>query len=159
MDYGFVYLLSNPVMPGIYKIGKTERSPYRRCEELSSSTSAPVPFELLAYFEHPEHSKVEKMLHENIFAKHRINPQREFFHFNPDEGQDDSYSLEQLVQTFLNFPGSVSVASPGLAGHLNKVVSNMEEIEKIRKEDPFTKEQVMGILMGLGLSTTETETQ
>ncbi|WP_137137356.1 GIY-YIG nuclease family protein [Pseudomonas asiatica] len=43
MNYGFIYCLGNQAMPGIYKIGMTERAPSQRCLELSNSTSAPLP--------------------------------------------------------------------------------------------------------------------
>ncbi len=41
---GFVYLLSNPSMPNIVKIGSTERTIKERISELSSVTSLPTPF-------------------------------------------------------------------------------------------------------------------
>ncbi|WP_163086807.1 GIY-YIG nuclease family protein, partial [Acinetobacter baumannii] len=47
MNYGFIYCLENRSFPGIYKVGMTERSPSTRCDELSSSTSIPHPFEIL----------------------------------------------------------------------------------------------------------------
>ena len=31
-EYGFVYVLRNECMPGIYKIGLTSRAPSQRCD-------------------------------------------------------------------------------------------------------------------------------
>jgi len=45
MEYGIVYLLTNPVMPGVVKIGMTTREDMdARMRELYS-TGVPVPFE------------------------------------------------------------------------------------------------------------------
>ncbi|MDC0850100.1 GIY-YIG nuclease family protein [Pseudomonas aeruginosa] len=39
--YGFVYVLTSPAMPGLYKVGATTRSPRQRAEELSRGTGVP----------------------------------------------------------------------------------------------------------------------
>jgi hypothetical protein len=39
---GFLYVLSNPALPGLYKVGRTARTPYIRARELSSPTGWPV---------------------------------------------------------------------------------------------------------------------
>lgn len=77
-SFGFVYCLSNPCMPGVLKIGMTHRSPMQRCQELSSSTSAPMPFTLLCYGEVQLPREAELYLHE-VFSDERINGSREFF--------------------------------------------------------------------------------
>ncbi|WP_220385717.1 GIY-YIG nuclease family protein, partial [Klebsiella pneumoniae] len=43
---GWVYVLSNPCMPGIYKVGMTTTSPEVRARELSSATGVPAPFKI-----------------------------------------------------------------------------------------------------------------
>ena len=82
MTVGFVYCLENRCMPGICKIGMTERSPTQRCNELSNSTSSPVPFEILFYVEVDNAAVVERELHE-AFVDARVNCYREFFTCSP----------------------------------------------------------------------------
>lgn len=41
---GFVYVLSNPAMPGLVKVGYTTGDPERRAAELSSTTGVPSKF-------------------------------------------------------------------------------------------------------------------
>ncbi|MGP8777143.1 GIY-YIG nuclease family protein [Pseudomonas aeruginosa] len=49
--YGFVYVLTSPAMPGLYKVGATTRSPRQRAEELSRGTGVPHEFEVAFYAE------------------------------------------------------------------------------------------------------------
>jgi hypothetical protein len=46
MPAGFLYVLINPTMPGLAKVGKTTRNPTDRVAELSSATGVPSPFML-----------------------------------------------------------------------------------------------------------------
>jgi len=78
MSYGFVYILNNQVMPHIYKIGYTDKSPLQRCDELSSKTSVPVPYEVICYCELWNAFELEQSLHKR-FESNRINDNREFF--------------------------------------------------------------------------------
>ena len=80
---GFVYILSNPSMPNIVKIGSTERNVRERVSELSSTTGVPTPFhiEYSLLIENPK--ELEFYLHEE-FAEHRVNGNREFFSLSPE---------------------------------------------------------------------------
>ncbi len=78
MSYGFVYVLGNLVMPGVYKVGYTERSPSLRCEELSRSTSVPCDFTLICYAEYAQAHSREQEIH-RMLADFRVSPGREFF--------------------------------------------------------------------------------
>ena len=84
MKYGFIYCMGNRVMPGIYKIGMTDRAPAQRCYELSSSTSVPVPFEVLCFAQVEDPRTVEAEMHEH-FAPFRVNGSREFFRLRYSE--------------------------------------------------------------------------
>lgn len=78
INYGFVYVLSNPSMPNIYKIGMTDRSPSQRMAELNSSTSIPSEFNLILCAEVIDARSIELMLHRELDHA-RVNQKREFF--------------------------------------------------------------------------------
>jgi hypothetical protein len=81
--YGFVYLLNHDYMPNVYKIGFTDRAPLQRVQELSNSTSVPSEFNIVCYGEFANAQAVEQGIHRNL-EDDRINPNREFFHFEPE---------------------------------------------------------------------------
>lgn len=80
MSYGYVYVLANPSMPGIVKIGMTTRSPKERSIELSDATGVPTPFLLVYYTDFCDCEKAEKAIH-SILEKegYRVAANREFF--------------------------------------------------------------------------------
>ena len=44
---GFIYVLKNPSLNGMVKIGATTKSPSKKCEELSSTSTIPTPFNIV----------------------------------------------------------------------------------------------------------------
>jgi hypothetical protein len=78
MAYGFVYVLRNQAMPGIYKVGMTEGSPTKRANDLSSSTSVPIAFEVVCYAEVSDCLAAERDVHATLDAN-RVSSNREFF--------------------------------------------------------------------------------
>lgn len=78
MAWGFVYVLGHHCMPGVYKVGFTERSPHARMEELSRSTSIPCEFNLICYAEYENAREVEQEIH-SLLNDVRVSPNREFF--------------------------------------------------------------------------------
>ena len=86
MEQGIVYVLSNPSMPGMVKIGMTERDDIDiRLKELYT-TAVPLPFECryACKVKKSECSKIEKALH-TAFAPQRVNANREFFKIAPEQ--------------------------------------------------------------------------
>ena len=80
MEYGIVYLLTNPVMPGLVKIGMTTQKEIdQRMKELYT-TGVPLPFEcqFACKVKKSDCAKIEKALH-TAFEPQRINANREFF--------------------------------------------------------------------------------
>ena len=76
---GYLYVLSNPAMPGILKIGVTERSGAHRARELySGATGVPSPFRL--EFEVTVRNALlrERHVHDALEI-YRFNSSREFF--------------------------------------------------------------------------------
>ena len=76
MTTGYIYVLSNDDMPGLLKIGMTERRPEDRAKELFT-TGVPSPFKVQRAIKVREPLKKEKKIHE-ILSEHRL-PGREFF--------------------------------------------------------------------------------
>tara|TARA_B100000242_G_scaffold293732_1_gene272807 strand:- start:3173 stop:3784 length:612 start_codon:yes stop_codon:yes gene_type:complete len=83
MSEGIVYVLTNPAMPGMVKIGKTTRDVSLRLAGLYS-TGVPLPFECEYAALVSDVDKTEKAFH-NAFEQSRVNPRREFFNINPKQ--------------------------------------------------------------------------
>lgn len=75
---GFVYVLSNTKMPGLLKIGYTERTVEERAEELTRHTGVPGRFQIDAYFASEAPQADEARVH-LLLANHRDSADREFF--------------------------------------------------------------------------------
>lgn len=85
-DYGIVYLLVNECMPGIVKIGMTNRKELQlRMDELYT-TGVPLPFQCVYACRVPvdQTAALEQALHA-AFESHRVNPKREFFRVSPEQ--------------------------------------------------------------------------
>ena len=88
MEYGIVYLLTNPFMPGLVKIGMTTREDMdARMRELYS-TGVPVPFEcqFACKVKKADCAKIEKALH-TAFSPQRVNANREFFRIQVEQAK------------------------------------------------------------------------
>ena len=83
---GIVYLLTNPAMPDLVKIGITNQNIEDRMKQLSRYESVPVPFECHYACEVEDADRVEETLHKT-FAKYRKNEKREFFEMNPEQAK------------------------------------------------------------------------
>jgi len=79
---GIIYILSNPAMPGLVKIGKTSNLKERMRSLYSSGV--PVPFHCVYAKKVDSYSEVEKKLHSGL-RSHRENTNREFFRIAVDE--------------------------------------------------------------------------
>lgn len=82
MSRGYVYILSNPAMPGLVKIGRTMRSVEQRANELWQ-TGVPAPFVVEHEFHAPDCEELELITH-NFFSEARLSPSREFFAVEPE---------------------------------------------------------------------------
>lgn len=81
---GWVYILSNELMPGIYKVGMTTIDPVVRAKEISRGTGVPGPFKVEKSFHVKNPAAAEKYVHQDL-AKYRVNDNREFFKCSIDE--------------------------------------------------------------------------
>lgn len=82
---GFIYLLSNQLMPGIYKIGFTAGNPDKRAKEISAKHGLPQPFEVVHYWRTLDPYIVEQRIHDALSAHNRSG---EFFELQLDFAKD-----------------------------------------------------------------------
>jgi hypothetical protein len=78
MTLEIVYVLSNPAMPGLVKIGRTANEEAAARLAQLYTTGVPLPFTLEFTCRVPNGAEVEAALHQ-AFGPHRVNPKREFF--------------------------------------------------------------------------------
>lgn len=83
-DFSIVYVLVNPAMPGLVKIGRTSQEEVGTRLAQLYTTGVPVPFELKYACRVPNSDEVECALHV-AFGPQRINLKREFFRIEPDQ--------------------------------------------------------------------------
>ena len=78
IGYQIVYVLTNPAMPGLVKIGKTTNLEIEVRMRQLYGTGVPVPFDCAFACQVKDAHEVERALH-YAFGNIRINPNREFF--------------------------------------------------------------------------------
>ena len=106
---GYIYCLSNPAMPGLVKIGYTNRSTARRVSELSygtdgsSATGVPLPFEIVKDWRVPAEKSFEieqaihRRLHEHRIEAHGKRQAKEFFRLTTFEARE---KIEAALKIF-----------------------------------------------------------
>ena len=84
MRKGYVYVLSNPCMEGIVKIGQSMHGGEIRAKNLYGNiTGVPAPFEVEFEVYVDDYKGLEKSLHKKLDYC-RVNPKREFFKISVD---------------------------------------------------------------------------
>ena len=137
-----VYILTNPYMPGLIKIGKTDNLE-QRIKDLSSHPGVPVAFECFHACEvREDKGEVEKRLHARL-ENYRINKKREFFEFSPERARD----LLMLAQERDVTPERDLVEN----------VEEQEALNKARKKAAKFNFSMVGIEKGTELSFVEDE--
>lgn len=96
---GYVYVLSTPATR-LLKIGKTQRNPEIRAQELSSGTGTPFPYEVVYSVYVDDCSALELCVHRRLACK-RANPKREFF----------DVTIEEAIMTIESFLSDSTSAS------------------------------------------------
>ncbi len=116
--FGFVYILYSPAMPGVYKVGATERSPHQRAAELSRGTGVPHEYDVAFYGEVAKPMQWEREVHGRL-ERYRVSLAREFFKaplleiIKAVEGDGECYSSwdSDMAREARN-PGSVWAQQP-----------------------------------------------
>jgi hypothetical protein len=143
---GLVYVLTNPAMPGLVKIGQTTNEITSRMNELNT-TGVPLPFECLFACEVDDCKVVENALHK-AFYPNRVNPRREFFEIDPDQAI-------AILRLFAK-----KDVTPAITAEINKSVSTAEKeaTENYKKRRPPLNFAEMGVPIGAKLVFTYGET-
>jgi hypothetical protein len=88
----WVYILSNPSMPGLYKIGYTKETPEIRAREVSRGTGIAMPFEVEWAFKCFDGESLEYEVHKCL-DRYRENSRREFFRIDLNEAKNTIRTL------------------------------------------------------------------
>jgi hypothetical protein len=96
MSVGYIYVLSNSAMPGLFKIGFTNRDVKDRAQELSAATGVPVPFEVEYYCLTRDVEIVEAEVHKRLSKYQQLG--KEFFSVSLALVVDIIDSLTQTVE-------------------------------------------------------------
>jgi hypothetical protein len=86
-DIGFVYLLSNPALQGMVKIGFSLQAADIRARELSKSTAIPLDFEVEDEWWVEAPAQYERLIHAKLVAE-RVTPSKEFFFMSVSDATD-----------------------------------------------------------------------
>lgn len=93
----WVYILTNPAIPDLVKIGYTSNDPYTRAGQVSRGTGVPVEYEVAWAYKCYKGERIEKEVHK-YFKKQRVNPTREFFKVTLEEAKQ---AIEQIGKKYV----------------------------------------------------------
>jgi hypothetical protein len=93
----WVYILSNPTLPNIFKIGYTKNEPEIRAKQISASTGVALPYKVEWAFQCFNGEQLEHEVHAEL-ATYRVNQQREFFDIPLVEAQE---AIEKLGKNYI----------------------------------------------------------
>ena len=93
----WVYVLSNPTLPNMLKIGYTKNEPEVRAKQISSSTGVALPYKVEWAFQCFNGEQLEQEVHREL-ASYRVNQNREFFDIPLDEAQE---AIEKIGKNYI----------------------------------------------------------
>ena len=97
-DYdSWVYIMSNPTMPGYYKIGYTKKNPDERAKQISNATGVIVPMEVEWAFHCYNGFALEQECHHKL-ERYRVSNNREFFQMSLEEAKA---TVEELGERYI----------------------------------------------------------
>ena len=97
-DYdSWVYVLSNALQPGVYKIGYTNKHPEERAKQISNATGVALPYDVEFAFHCYNGLMLEGEIHKKL-SGYRVNNQREFFQLSLEEIKT---SIEELGERYI----------------------------------------------------------
>ena len=93
----WVYVLSNPSMPGMVKIGYTNGDPEGRVKEINRATGIPTNFIVEYAIPCVNGYEVEQLVHEAL-DNVRVNNRKEFFNINIEEAK---HLLDEIGKPYI----------------------------------------------------------
>ena len=85
----YIYILVNPSVPGICKIGYTTTTVYQRVKEINRATGVIVPWDPVYTYKCPDGRALERDIHEYLEVRGvRVNDRREGFTIDIDSARD-----------------------------------------------------------------------
>jgi hypothetical protein len=96
----YLYVLVNPSIPGICKIGYTKKTVYERCRQINSATGVITPWYPVFVYKCPSGPLLEKEVHKYLEKQgKRVNLKREGFEIDSTEAVQ---IIEQLGEKYKN---------------------------------------------------------
>lgn len=170
---GYIYLMMNPSMNGIVKIGLTKRTPEERLNELSKATGVPTPFILVYKEKFNDCVRAEKIIHSLLEERgERVSSNREFFSTETSEAIKiiqqvkenydivDSNLVEQSYEWYDDKPISKEYLEKGidyLNGYGNHLQDYDRAIEYLEKAGELGEAQAYYELGNLYIDTMKDE--
>jgi hypothetical protein len=113
---GYVYILTNPSLKGMVKIGKTSNPVNTRSKQLYN-TAIPTEFVEFASLKTSKYAQVEELVHRILtkLTRKRVNENREFYKIKPQEALEILTDVSRLLSTqdcSFNIPGETKKDKP-----------------------------------------------
>lgn len=146
-EFSIVYVLTNPAMPGLVKIGRTSHDDANTRISQLYTTGVPVPFDLEFAARVQDAQEVEKALH-TAFEPYRVSSQREFFRLHKEQAVAilKLLHVEDATREILQQPSNLDQQSVA-AG------------ERLKSRRPNLNFEEIGIPMGAILQSTHDATE
>jgi len=93
----WVYILSNPALPNMLKIGYTKNEPEVRAKQISAATGVALPYKVEWAFQCFNGEQLEQEVHAKL-ATYRVNQNREFFDIPLVEAQK---TIEKIGKNYI----------------------------------------------------------
>jgi hypothetical protein len=141
-----VYVVTNPAMPGLVKIGRTTQEDAQTRIAQLYSTGVPFPFRLEFACRVANPDEVETALH-TAFSPQRVNARREFFSIDPAQ----AIAILKLLHT----EDATAELAPAITTVDQQEVAAGEQYRRTRR--PNMNFDEMGIPMGSKLESTTSD--
>jgi hypothetical protein len=142
-----VYVLTNPAMPGLVKIGFTTNEDAKKRIDGLYTTGVPFPYKIEFVCKVPSAVEVEKALHV-AFGPNRVNPKREFFQIETEQAIAILKLLHEEETT-------EQVSKQAQEGEVDE--QSLAAAEQYIKRRPNLNFEEMGIAVGSQLVCTQND--